>query len=521
MDLSGYLRMLRSQWRVVVGATLVTLLIAVVYVATASRQYAAQTELFVSLADAGSTTSAAYQGSLFGQERAQSYADIVNKRRVTTQVIDRLGLQATPEDLGGRITATVPDNTVLIDITVTDDQPRRAQAIANTVADVFIGVVDDIETPTGSDTSPVKVSVVDDAALPDAPVSPRTKVDLVLGLVLGLLLGAAAGLLRATLDTRIRDAETLKESLGLPVLGVIPRDKGIEQAPLVAQLDRHAPRVEAFRQLRTNLRFLGVDRKIYSLVVTSPLPVEGKSLTTCNLAVTLAEAGLSVIVLDADLRRPSVASYFGLENAVGLSSVLSGQAVVGDALQSWGEGNLRVLPSGPVPPNPTEMLESHRMADLLSRLQSEADVVLIDAPPVLPVADATVLGALADGVVLVAREGRTRQEQVERAIEALRRVEARLVGTVLNADRARHGHGYGSYRYGPDVVPPRPGQMQRRASDHLRPPSPAAPVAGTEPAPAERPGFAGRGTSVPPSAPARPSSLQPEALQAESSESHP
>ena len=450
MDLGGYYQALRANWRLIVATTLLATLLAALYVAIAPRKYAAETELFVSLAENGGTAgTTAYQGSLFGQERAQSYAQIVNKRRVTGQVVNRLGLEESADDLGARISASVPDKTVLIDVTVTDGKPAKARLIANTVASVFIDVVDQIETPPGASTSPVKVSVVEDAALPTSPVSPRTKVDIALGLILGALLGAALALLRATLDTRVRTAEDVKAALDLPVLGIIPQDREAPRAPLVSQLDTHAPRVEAFRQLRTNLRFLGVDQKIYSLVITSPWPVEGKSLTTCNLAITLGEAGLDVAIVDADLRRPTVAEYFGIEGAVGLSSVLSGQAALEDALQVWGEGRVRILPSGPVPPNPTEMLESHRMASLLASLTTMVDVVLIDAPPVLPVADATVLGALADGVVLVARAGKTRRENVVRAVESLRRVDARIVGAVLNGSRETGPSSYG-YGYSPD-----------------------------------------------------------------------
>ena len=221
------------------------------------------------------------------------------------------------------------------------------------------------------------------------------------------------------------------------------------------------------------------------MVVTSPSAEEGKSTTSCNLAITLAQAGLRTILVEADLRRPRVADYMGLEGAVGLMSVLSGLATLEDALQPWGRNAMWVLASGPLPPNPSEVLGSHQMIDLLKSLDDRADVVVFDSPPLLPVTDAAVLARLTDGAVLVVRHGSTRKEQVTRALEALQNVDAKLLGTVLNRApgqgprrgqlrlRARllhdPGEGHAARAGDPHRDPGTPGQGQARTPSPLTP----------------------------------------------------
>jgi len=181
--------------------------------------------------------------------------------------------------------------------------------------------------------------------------------------------------------------------------------------------------------------------------LTSSVAGEGKSTTACNLALTLASAGTRVILVEGDLRRPRVADYMGLEGAVGLTDVLIGRAALDDVLQPWGSSPLSVLTSGALPPNPSEMLSSAQMGELIASLRTRADMVLIDSPPLLPVTDAAVLTRECDGALLVVRQGRTTREQLTRSLEALRSVGARLLGTVLNmaATGGAHGYGYGYY----------------------------------------------------------------------------
>jgi non-specific protein-tyrosine kinase len=177
---------------------------------------------------------------------------------------------------------------------------------------------------------------------------------------------------------------------------------------------------------------------------------EGKSTTACNLAITLAKAGWHVVLVEADLRRPRIARYLGIEGSAGLTSVLIGKAAIADVLQPWGDEPLSVLPSGPIPPNPSELLSSENMKHTISELTDLGDIVLVDAPGLLPVTDAAVLARICDGTLLVTRYGKTRREQVAQAVKRLDAVDARLLGCVLNfaprkggEDYSGHGYGYG------------------------------------------------------------------------------
>lgn len=423
---------------------------AVAVTALSTRIYQADVQLFVSLRDSTSATSgssSAYQGNLFSQERVKSYARIANSPAVTGPVVRQLDLDLTPDQLGRKITATAPTDTVLVDLTVKDPSPGRARDLANATASQFAKVVGDLERPAPGQRSPVSVTVVRPAGLPATPVSPRTTINIALGLLVGLALGIGTAVLRETMDTSVKTSEDLQKLTGSSALGVITYDSQAQKSPLVSQVDSRTGRGEAFRTLRTNLRFVDVDSPPQAVVLTSSVASEGKSTTACNLAITLASAGVRAILVEADLRRPRVADYMGLEGAVGLTDVLIGRARLDDVLQQWGTSPLSVLTSGALPPNPSELLSSTQMADLVSALRARADIVLIDAPPLLPVTDAALISRQCDGAILVVRHGKTTREQVTRSLDALSSVGARLLGTVLNMAPAGGSHGYG-YGYG-------------------------------------------------------------------------
>jgi non-specific protein-tyrosine kinase len=311
-------------------------------------------------------------------------------------------------------------------------------------------LVDDLERATRDSSSPVKVTLVDSARLPQAPVSPRPVRNLLLALAAGLLVGSGITVLREQLDRSIKSSFDLAELAGAPTLGIIGRDPSATKRPLVVHLNAHAPRSEAFRQLRTSLQFIDVGAPTKCIVVTSCIPGEGKSTTVSNLAITLAQAGQRVIVVDADLRRPRLNDYLGIEGAAGLTDVLIGRADLDDVLQPWGDISMQVLPSGPIPPNPSELLGSARMQELIDQLQQRADIMLFDVPPLLPVTDAVILSRLCDGAVLVARYGSTHREQIRRAVAMLADVDAKLLGTLLNMVPAKGADAYHyehQYRY--------------------------------------------------------------------------
>jgi len=215
------------------------------------------------------------------------------------------------------------------------------------------------------------------------------------------VLGLGLAILRDILDTSIRSAEALRSISQVPVLGVISSDGSTKKPPLLVDRSPRSPRAEAFRQIRTNLQFVNVDSPLRVLVVTSSSAQEGKSTTAANLALTIAETGRRVLLIEGDLRRPKVAEYLGLEGSVGLTNVLAGQVDVKDVLQPWGHGNMTVLPSGSIPANPSELLGSHSMKRLLDSLKKSFDIIIIDTPPLLPVTDAAVTAVFADGAVVI------------------------------------------------------------------------------------------------------------------------
>ena len=436
--------MLRRRWRLV--AAFMVLLTASGFAATAvsTKVYQADVEVFVSLRDTGTATGGtAYQSGLFSQERVKSYAKIADSPAVTRAVIRQLALDITPAQLAGRITATAPTDTVLVDITVNDPSAVRARDVANSVAAQFAMVVGDLERPAAGQRSPVTVTVVRPATLPTSPVSPRPVLNVTIGLLLGVALGVGVAVLRETLDTSIKSSEDLQNLTGSLALGVISYDGQAARNPLVSQVNSSTGRGEAFRTLRTNLRFVDVDNPPRVVVLTSSVAAEGKSTTACNLALTLASAGVRVILVEGDLRRPRVADYMGLEGAVGLTDILIGRAHLDDVLQPWGNSPLWVLSSGPLPPNPSELLSSVQMNEVIRAMRERADIVLVDAPPLLPVTDAAVLARECDGALVIVRHGRTTREQVTRAMAALSSVDARVLGTVLNMAPSGGANGYG------------------------------------------------------------------------------
>ncbi|MFI7587879.1 CpsD/CapB family tyrosine-protein kinase [Spongisporangium articulatum] len=234
---------------------------------------------------------------------------------------------------------------------------------------------------------------------------------------------------------------------GIP-LGVVPFDRLTAQQPLVQSGDQGG-RAEAFRTLRTNLQFTNVDDPPRVIVVTSALPDEGKSTTSANIALTLALSGASVALVEADLRKPAMSKYLGVSSGAGLTNVLAGQYDLREVLVPYGQENLALLPSGPKPPNPSELLGSAHMSSLLETLSTHFDYVIIDAPPLLPVTDAAIVAAMADGALVVVRHGKTTREGLDRAVQSLKAVNAKLLGTVLNfAPRKKRGGGYDGYGYG-------------------------------------------------------------------------
>ena len=309
------------------------------------------------------------------------------------------------------------------------------------------------------------LSVVEPAVASPDPISPRPLLNTVLAAVLGLLI--AIGFIAVTeyLSDAVKDPDDVQAVTGLSTLGTIARMKGngdrSEIYQLAALLYPRSGVTEAYRTLRTNVEFASVDARIQTLLVTSSMPGEGKTVTAANLAVVFAQAGQRVLMVDADLRQPGVHRVFDLPNAHGLTTLLRRDDVSLDVvLQKTEQDNLRVLTTGPLPPNPAELLGSHRMREITDRLKAEADLVIFDSPPLQAVTDSAILSAFLDGTLLVVDAGRSRRRAVRLAREALERADATVIGAVLNripvGARSDHADYYGGV-YGTESGPAKAG----------------------------------------------------------------
>ncbi len=448
VELQDYLLVLRKNWLIIVLLTVLGAGAGVAYSLLATPSYSASSKVFVSTTGADNA-SELQQGNSFTVQRVQTYADLVRTAAVLQPTIEELGLDVSASGLRGMISASAPTNTSVIDVTATNTDPVYAASLATGTANALIEVVEAIETTDAADgASPVQLTLVQEAEIPQAPVSPNKPLNTALGLLLGLAAGLAIALLRHALDTRIRGERDLELLAETPVIGGIVFDPKATERPLVIHADPRSPRAESFRTLRTNLQFLDAGRE-RSFVVTSALPGEGKSTTAANLAISLSDAGAKVLLVGADLRKPKMAEYMGIEGGVGLSDVLIGRMGLHDAVQRWGRTSLYLLPAGAIPPNPSELLGSTAMSQLIERLNDEFDVVLYDAPPLLPVTDAAVLSRLVGGSVVVVAAGKTRTHQVEGALDALANVAAPVSGFVLTMlpTKGPDAYGYGRYGY--------------------------------------------------------------------------
>jgi capsular exopolysaccharide synthesis family protein len=447
------MRILRRSWIIVVAATLAGLMAAGMASMLSKPTYTSETQLFVAIQNSGSVQEM-QQGNTFSQSRVQSYVKTVTTPVVLDPVISSLGLTTTPAALASNVRANTDLNTVLINISVNDTSPVQAAAIAQAVANSLINAVDRLERPKTGGSSPVSLSVITPATVPSSPSAPKTSINLLLGLILGIGVGIGIAILRGTLDNRVRGEADVRLVTDAPVLGGISFDQSATRKPLLTQTPAQSPRAESFRQLRTNLQFANVTGPAKTVLVTSSLPGEGKSTTATNLAIALAQAGQAVCLVDADLRRPMVNEYLGLDRSLGLTTALVGSSDVNDLLQPWGDDNLFVLASGQIPPNPSELLGSDEMKQLILRLEHAFDTVVIDAPPLLPVTDAAVLSQHVGGVIVVIGSQKLRRQDLEKSLNALQMVGSNLLGVVLNRLPARGPDAYSysySYSSGPET----------------------------------------------------------------------
>jgi capsular exopolysaccharide synthesis family protein len=400
--------------------------------------------------------SESYSGAQLAQSRVKSYMEIATGPQVAENAARNLG-DTTPAAVQSALSATTTADTVLFTVTTKAPTAERAVAVASAASYSFAQLVSRLETPTiAPDQVPLAtVNPFTGPTAPTAPATPDLPVNLTIGLLLGLVLGFGAAIARRAMDSSIRSVESLQDATKAAVLGVVPNDKGVLSAPVVATARREPlrgeanARAEAYRRCRTALELAEITGKGRVLVVTSAVADEGKTLTACNLAAAFAAVGRRVVLVDADLRTPKVSEYLGLQAGPGLSEVLGEEAVgLAGALQRWDEGPIDVLTGGSVPAHPNELLASRRAGEIIAELGRRYDVVVIDTPPVVPVSDAANIGARTDGVLLVCRWGRTRGRDIASATEFLHSVAVPVLGTILSAVPSRlkwsaYGRPYG------------------------------------------------------------------------------
>ncbi|WP_092667627.1 polysaccharide biosynthesis tyrosine autokinase [Agrococcus carbonis] len=478
MELRDFARLLRKYWALLIVATLLGVGAGWLAALLQPPTYTASTRVFVSVRS-GETASDLAQGSSYTESRVASYASLANSQRVLDDVIAQLELGTDYWTLAEHVEATIVPDTTVIDITASDGDAVRAVALADATAASLSTTVSEIESRPGL-SSPVQLAVVQAARPPEAPTTPRPALYMTLAGLLGLALAAVIAVLRDALDTRIHAERDLRDITTAPLLGAIGLDPKAKQRPLVMRADPHSMRAESFRALRTSLRFVGIDERARTFVVTSPLPGMAKSTTTANLGLALADAGQRVIVVDADLRKPKIAEYLNLEGSVGLTDVLIGSARLPDVVQQWGDTCLSVLPAGQIPPNPSEMLSSKAMSALLDRLRHDYDCVLVDSPPLLPVTDAAVIAEQVDAALMVVSVRRTKKHQLELALRRLSTVDARVGGIVFTMVPLREAevYGYGSYGAAASPTPPAAASDEpaARGSEPAESADPAEPV---------------------------------------------
>lgn len=462
MESRDVLVAIRRGWWLVLLGTAFGIGCALLFSLIAKPLYSSSTQLFVSTTNSSSTADV-FQGGQFSQDRVTSYAQLLQGTELADRVVRQLGLSMSAEQLSTEVSATPVTNTVLLDVVVTDRSPQRSRDIAAAIGQQFPVLVRELETPDANGGSPVKVTVTEAPQVPSGPSSPHTIRNLLLGLLGGIVVGVAVAILRAQLDRSIRNPEELAGLSGSVVIGTVLRDDALRRGHTFAGASS-ARTAEDYRQLRANLQFLNVDAPPRVIVVSSALPEEGKTTLVINLALALAEAGQRVTVVEADLRRPKVTRYLGMVGGVGLTNVLAGTATLDEVTQVFREG-MSVVAAGPTPPNPGELLASSQMASALAKLRAENDIVLIDSPPLLPVADTSGLAVHADGVLLSVRYGVTRKDQVKQTAVTLERIGAKTLGLVLNIvpPKAEITSAYG-YGYGYEDSAAAGGAHLRRAS---------------------------------------------------------
>ena len=438
MDIRDYIRMLRRGWPVVMVTGAIFLGLAVAYLAVTPKTYQSTAVLLVSVNDPASVTDL-QQGAQFSANAVTTYAEIIDSSTVLGPVASELRPQRSVDDLVGMVAATVRPLTSLIDVTASGADPGLVAEVANSTAASAAKIIPALESGANG-RSLIRVQQIRPAVEPTAPVSPNANRLLALALLAGLAIGVGVTIATQALDTRIRRVHDLRMLTNLPVLAVLPRLSRYQHNGITVRDEPAGAAGEAFRTLRTNVRFLGpADRRSLLLAAVSD-GVDG-AMVPINLAWVLAEAGHQVLLIDLDLRQSSIGAAMGLPSGAGMADVLSGLAELSAVVHNTSHQNLQVITSGTALPNPSELISAPIMTATLRSMEGLYDYVIVHVPPLLTYTDAAVLSGTAGGTLVTVGIGRTRAQELTTALNTMATVGVNPLGVVLTrASRSSQDH---------------------------------------------------------------------------------
>lgn len=452
MTVGDYWRAVVRSWLVIVALVILGGAAGYGYAKITPDTYRSTAALLVT-SDRGDSTSELVQGSTYVQNLVATYVLLAQSELVLQPVIDELDLDTTPRALAPTISASSPLNSVVIELSATSRSPRLAQKITDAVTQSLSNVVSNEVAPQVDGQPTIRLTLIESANEPRFPFAPNTRNYALLGGLVGLALGIAYSVLRAFAWQTIRSRADIGRLTDVPVLGEVVETRRGVQLPAAILKERLGIEAESVRSVAANLNFLTVDGGLRSMVVTSAAAGEAKSSLVIALGITIAESSQRVLLIDADLRSPSLAQYTQLDGGVGLTNVLIGETTLAAATQEWGTDGLFVLTSGADAPNPNQLLTSRRMADLIEQAREEFDFVVIDCAPLLAVTDATWLGNQVDGALLAVLYDKTRTHNLEKVVSVAKVGGLNLLGAVLTRVPRRGVSRYGVGSYGVRTSP--------------------------------------------------------------------
>ncbi|MFT4148047.1 MAG: polysaccharide biosynthesis tyrosine autokinase [Micrococcaceae bacterium] len=448
-DLGKILRPYKAYWKEILAATVLGGLLAYGVSHTRPKMYSAQSVGTVVTSKTDNLV-LANTGDQLAKSRAKTYVDLAKTNTIAEGVIRELNLtNVTPSQVTSRITVNNPTDTTNISISATGSTPEAAKDLADAWVKMLGEQVSQVQNmqPAGAATSSTGSTNDNDnvvsfipttsAVLPKSPSSPNRLRYGLAGSILGLGSGIGYAWYRGQNDRRVRSRQDIEDNFSTPILGMIPLEEHPKLIDISGSNSEHGSEnyrmVESFRELRTNIRYSGIDDSLRSIVVTSPTPGDGKSTIASNLGIALAASGEKVVMIDCDLRRPTMAKVFGINADIGLSEVVTGQVQLQDALVKYdAEGEIFILPSGKIPPNPAELLESKKLANIIQGFTDEGAFVILDSPPLLSVNDSAALSRTTDGAVVVITANKTEIDEIQHTLDSLKKVDGKCLGLVLN-----------------------------------------------------------------------------------------